>query len=71
MAALKNSAGVVIGAQDAADPGFDVLGRRVWGPWSDRRARASAAAARDAADIDIDTSLSMLDVLGPSYKRLP
>jgi hypothetical protein len=67
MAALRNKDGVVIGACDAGIPMFDSIGRRPWGPWSDRR----AAAERAPLDIEIDTAPSMQDALGDWYKRLP
>jgi hypothetical protein len=76
MAALKNSAGVVIGACDslsfgeAFGPKFDRIGRRPWGPWSDAAA-ADRARQAIAADIEIDTSPSMQEALGDWYKRLP
>ena len=67
MPALRNKDGVVIGACDAGIPMFDNIGRRPWGPWSDRR----AAVERAPLDIEIDTAPSMQDALGDWYKAPP
>ncbi len=65
MPALRNSAGVVVGACDSI-PMFE-QGVRQWGPWS--RAQRTPTAAADI-NVEIDAP-KMQDALGPWYKRLP
>jgi hypothetical protein len=65
MPALRNAAGVVIGACDSMplSLSFDRQGRRPW------RMRQIAAAAADT-NVEMDAP-KMQDALGPWYKRLP
>jgi hypothetical protein len=66
--ALRDGAGRVVGACDEGLP-FDVLGRRPWRPQSRPAPRARIAAAD--ITVEIDTTPSMQDTLGPWYRRLP
>jgi hypothetical protein len=64
---LRNAAGVIVGVCDEGIPLFDREGRRPWGPWSEKRARALDAEAHSPAT---DVAPKMQDFIR-GYKRLP